>query len=102
MTGRALWIRRCCRVLIAIQAVGIAWCCFGIVRDLMDDAPSEYFTASALVPWYLWVMGLIGALMFITLMVLKSAERRYAWIALLCMAVITTLPFTSQLMSWIM
>lgn len=101
MNNQALWIRRCCRALIVLQSVGIGWCAYSIFLDLTDDRPSEYFTPGSLVPWFLMVMLLIGLLVLSTVVLMRNADRRYAWLAALVLVFITTMPFTSQLMNWI-
>ncbi len=102
MRNLAAWIRWACRVLIVVQAAGIAWCMYGVVKALLDDTPSDCgLTGKGLIPWFVIAMLVIGVLMLITWAVLRNSERRYTWFALLVVAFITTLPFTSQLMNWI-
>lgn len=87
--------------MIVLQSAGIGWCAYHMILDVIDDRTSEYFTAGALVPWFLLVMLLIGALLFSTVVLMRNADRRYAWLAALVLVFITTLPPTSQLMTWI-
>lgn len=88
-------------MLMVIQAAGLGSCIYWMIRDLTDDRASEYFTAGSLVPWFLMVMLLIGLLLFATVVLIRYADRQYAWLAALVLVFITTLPFTSQLMNWI-
>lgn len=99
--GWPLWIRRGCRVLIALQTAGIAMCLYGIVQGFVDDTPSEFMTAASLIPWFVMVLGVIAVLLLLTFALLKNSGRRHAWSGLMLLAFITTLPFTSQVMNWI-
>ena len=101
MKDRATWIRRGCRAMIGVQAVGIGWCLFGVGKALLDEPSDCGLTGSGLIPFFVIAMLMIGGLLLVTIAVLRNSERRYVWIALLFVAVITTLPFTGQLMDWI-
>ena len=95
MNTRALWIRRCCHVLLAIQAVCFCWIFFfGFVKALLDDTPSDCgLTGKGLIPFFVIGMLMIGALMLLTITLLRRSERRYAWVGLLALAIIAAMPF---------
>lgn len=87
---------------MCVQALGIGWCLFGIVKALLDDTPSDCgLTGEWLIPWFVMIAMVIGVLLLLTWAVLRNSERRYSWIPFVFVAFITTLPFTSQLMNGI-
>ncbi len=98
MSPSELWIRRCCRMLIAIQALGFCWIFFfGFVKALLDETPSDCgLTGKGLIPFFVIGMLLIAALLLLTIAVLRRSERRFAWVGLLALAFITAMPFMSR------